>query len=456
MTIHSNDGYTAAQRLTRLCELSAKNRAMVFNNLGHLVNENTLRDAFRTLDGSKARGLDGVSKEEYGKNLDGNLKNLIHRIRTGAYRPQPCRIVEIPKADGSTRALAISCVEDKLVQSVVASILGNIYEPLFLPCSYGFRPKRSAHDALRDTSQAAYERYDGAVVEMDIRKCFDSVPHPLILDFLSQKISDKRFLSLIETLMRTPVFDGKETRETTVGVPQGAVCSPILANIFLHHVLDEWFTTINKSHFGGGGALIRFADDAVFFFRTMRDGERFFKVLPKRLAKFGLTMHEMKSRLLPSGATVAKRLAQAGERIPTFAFLGFTCYWDLSRKGTFWRLKFKSRSDRMRNVLKRIKAHLTKSRNTSNVQKLMRDVYAVMRGWFNYHAISDNQRRLRGFYHAIRRLIYHWCRRRGSGRTGAWERAERIMAATGLPPVPRLKKLFPTQRQAYRPTNTGA
>lgn len=210
MTIHSKDGISGLTKLDRISEISARNKFMVFNNLGHLINLNLLKEQYHQLDGSKAVGIDGVTKESYGKQLDENLIALLQRIRRSTYRPQPARLVEIPKEDGSTRPLAISCLEDKLVQSTVNLILTKIYEPIFLPCSYGFRPKRNCHDALRNLYKSTYQFWYGAVAEIDLRKCFNTIPHGKLLECLSKKIADKRFLVLINCLLHTPVMEGKQ------------------------------------------------------------------------------------------------------------------------------------------------------------------------------------------------------------------------------------------------------
>jgi RNA-directed DNA polymerase len=260
-----------------------------------------LKNLFQELDGRKAVGIDGVTKAEYGKNLDENLSSLLRKIRRGTYRPKPSRLIEVPKEDGSVRPLAIACFEDKLVQIAVNAVLQAVYEPRFLASSYGFRPGRSCHDAMRALHSVTFAFKDGAVVEIDISKYFNSIPHGPLSEFLRNKISDKRFLRLIDILMKAPISRNGKIEENNQGSPQGSILSPVLSNIFLHHVIDEWFQAILKTHVKGKAGHIRYCDDMVFVFEGMNEAERFFKVLPSRLAKYGLTMHESKSQIVPSG-----------------------------------------------------------------------------------------------------------------------------------------------------------
>jgi RNA-directed DNA polymerase len=208
---------------------------MAFNNLGHLINVELLRGIFKRLPAKKAVGIDGITKEKYGENLEENLTKLTLRIRKGTYGPKPARLIEIPKDDGSKRPLAISCFEDKLVQCAVNNILSAIYEPLFLPCSFGFRPGRNPHDALRALNRATFENQDGAIIEIDIRKCFNSIPYQELNELLRKKIHDRRFLGLIDALIKAPIEVEGKTQIPEKGCPQGSILSPTLANIFLHH-----------------------------------------------------------------------------------------------------------------------------------------------------------------------------------------------------------------------------
>ena len=448
VSVHSNDGSAWSTKLQRIGELSAQRKDLVFNNLGHILSTEWLRELYRQLDGSKAIGIDGITKEAYGKNLDQNLLGLIQRIRRGQYRPQASRIVEIPKEDGSTRPLAISCFEDKLVQLAVSTILGQIYEPLFLPCSFGFRPGQSCHDALRALNGAVFKAQDGAIAEIDLRKYFNTIPHGPLFELLRRKIADERFLRLLETLAKAPTIQDGKVTENELGCPQGSILSPVLANIYLHHVVDEWFEENSRTHFKGHAREIRYADDIVFVFHDASDAERFYRVLPKRLSKYGLTIHEEKSRLLPSGHKAAARAHARGEKLPVYKFLGFTCYWGQSVSKKCWRLKVKSRGDRKRAKLKGLRQFLRDHLNTPDTPMVLNRVKAGVRGWANYHAVSDNQRQVRSFIDESKRILFQWFNRRGGRKPWTWKRHERLLDRINYPKVPNVTSLFPTPNQA--------
>ncbi len=447
MTVHSKDGQSWLTKLQRLSELSAANRGLVFNNIGHLLNAELLRDVYQRLDGMKAVGIDGITKEEYGSKLEENLGNLLQRVRRGTYHPQPARISEIPKEDGSFRPLAISCLEDKLVQSAVSRILTAIYEPLFLPCSFGFRTGLGCHDALSTLHQTTFKWKDGAVVEIDIRKYFNSIPLGPLEEFLRKKINDKRLLGLLHVLITAPTVCGGLVIPHTSGCPQGSILSPVLANIYLHHVIDEWFQTIGRSHFRGNASEIRYADDMIFVFEKAADAERFFEVLPKRLAKFGLEMHVDKSQLIPSGNQAAQRALIRGKRLPTYKFLGFVCYWGKSRNGKFQRLKCKSRGDRLSKKLQGMRKFLWEER-AGNTNYVLNRVIAIVRGWVNYHAISDNERQVNRFIYASKRILFKWFNRRGRKGCMNWSKFARLMDRIGYPKPPKVKSMFPPPKRA--------
>lgn len=263
MTVHSNDRKISGKtKLDRLGERAISHKETVFNNLGHIIEGELLEQIYHQLESRKAVGIDGVNKEAYGSCLEENIKSLLRRIRTGSYRPKPARVIEIPKEDGSKRPLVISCFEDKIVQHAVSMILTKIYEPLFLPSSFGFREGRSCHDALRALNKHAYPCWDGAVIEVDIRRYFNSIPHGELKKILKKKISDDRFLKLIEKLATAPVVSEGRITANELGCPQGSILSPILANIYLHEVIDQWFESIKQTHFKGKAEEVRYADDS--------------------------------------------------------------------------------------------------------------------------------------------------------------------------------------------------
>jgi RNA-directed DNA polymerase len=413
----------------------------VFNNLGHVLTEDFLRAAYTDLPAGKAVGIDEVTKGDYDKNLESNIKQLHEKVRRGQYRPQAARIVQIPKEDGSTRPLAIACFEDKIVQKAVGRILEAVFEPLFLSCSYGFRPEHNCHKALRVLMKNSYKIEDGALIEIDIRKCFNRIPHDQLFAFLERKISDKRFLRLVKKLIMVPIQEDGNVEISIIGCPQGSNISPILCNIYLHYVIDEWFTEISVTHLKGKTELIRYADDMVFAFEHMEDAKRVFSVLGKRLNKYDLEIHEAKSALLPLGRQAAKRMEAQGERMPTFMFLGFIGCWGKAKKG-FWRLKFKSRADRFTATLKRCKKYLRENLNTPDEKELMASIRRRVRGWINYHAISDNQRRVRSFILEVKRMLFWWINRRSQCKAINWEQLQKKLEREQFPQTFKTKSMF--------------
>lgn len=443
MAVHSNDSIKQKTALDRIGEVASTQKETVFTNIGHALTIDLLRESYQRLDERKAVGSDGVTKKAYGTQLEANLQSLLLRIRQSAYKPKPSRVVEIPKEDGSTRPLAISCFEDKIVQQAVNAIMTRIYEPLFLPCSYGYREGINGHEALRALMKYNDQNPNGATVEIDLRKYFNSIPHAVLMEIIGEKIQDKKFLQLIQTLIRAPILqDGKATLNE-IGCPQGSILSPILSNIYLHHVIDTWFDTIKRSHLKGRAEEVRFADDMVFVFQYQDDAAKFYQVLPKRLNKFGLTLHEEKSTVQRSGKKAAEAAAREGRKLSTYKFLGFTCYWGKSRKG-FWRFKYKSRSDRITAKLKNLRKYLKENLN-SKMEHILTKVKQVVRGWINYHAISDNQKQVISFIHMSKQILRNWINRKGGNRKMNWEQYNRLLAKMQYPISFRTASMFTTR-----------
>ena len=440
MTVHTECGKQKTTKLECIGKRAIHRKDTVFSNIGYVVDLDLLRECYQELDGKKAIGIDGVTKETYGKNLEDNLQDLLERIRRYAYKPQPSRIVEIPKEDGSTRPLAISCFEDKMVQLAVSKVLTAIFEPQFLPSSYGYREGVNGHEALRALMKYSNQFSNGATLEIDLRKYFNTIPHDKLQGILAEKISDKRFLKLIEKVIRAPVIENGKAELNRLGCPQGSIASPILSNIYLHYVVDSWFSEISRSHLKGRTEMVRFADDMVFIFQGSEDAERFYKVLPKRLEKYGLKLHEDKSSLLKSGSKEAEAAEKQGERLPTYKFLGFTCYWGKSRKGQ-WRLKYKSRSDRFTAKLKGLREYLGKSLNQETKATIQR-VKKIVIGWVNYHAISDNQRRVGSFILASKRSLFRWINRKGGQRKMNWTVFEGLLKEIKYPQYFKTTSMF--------------
>jgi len=427
------DGTTWLTKLERIKLLSLQNREIRFNNLRSVIDLAMLEEQYRNLSGKKAVGFDGITKETYGTELEANLHLLLARIHLGKYKAKPAKITMIPKEDGGKRPLVISCFEDKLVESAVSKILDAVFEPVFLRSSYGFRPNLSAHDALRELNRLTYHFNKGAVVEIDITKCFNTIRHQELMDFLELRISDKTFLRLVKKLIETPIIENDTVTLTKEGCRQGSIASPILANIFLHYVIDCWFNEICKTNITGKAGMVRYADDMVFVFENEADARRFYEVLPKRLNKYGLSINDAKSQILQSGKSHAINLLKQGKKIQSYNFLGFTCYWGKSRLGTTWRLKYTSRKDRFTEKLKGLREYLRCQLNKQNKTQILFKVIRVIKGWINYHGISDNQRRVSSFIYQSKRAIYGWFNRMGGRRKLNWQRFAEILKRINFP-----------------------
>lgn len=443
MAVQTDDGNQKKTKLERIGERAKYRPDTVFNNIGHVIDLDLLRECYRELDGKKAIGIDGVTKAAYGEKLEENMQTLLARLHKRAYKPQASRLVEIPKEDGSTRPLAISCFEDKIVQLAMSKILTAVFEPEFLPCSYGYREGMNGHEALRALMKHSNANPDGITIEIDLRKYFNSIPHHHLMEILEKKISDKYILRLVFRLMRSPMMVNGKAELNKVGCPQGSIVAPVLSNIYLHHVIDSWFAKISESHLRGRAEMVRFADDMVFVFQMKDDAERFYKVLPKRLEKYGLTLHEDKSSMIRSGSQAAAEAEKRGERLPTYKFLGFTCYWGKSRKGWF-RLKYKSRSDRFAGKLNSLRKHLKENLN-QDTQKMFDQVKRVVRGWVNYHAISDNQRQVSAFISLSKRALFSWINRKGGKRKMNWMKFGALMERVNYPWKFKTTSMFTTR-----------
>ena len=321
-----------------------------------------------------------MSKDKYGENLDERLEKLLLQIRRGTYIPKPSRITEIPKPDGGKRPLVISCIEDKIVQEAVRQILERVYEPTFLSCSYGFRPVLNCHEAIIALDKNMMKSSTGGILEVDIRKCFSSIPHSKLFEMLSRKITDKRFLHLIMKLIKAEIITADGAVETpNCGTPQGSILSPCLANVYLHEAIDEWFQKVNAEEFAGQCTIVRYADDMVFTAASIKDAETLRIRLASRLKEYGLELHEGKTQVLLSGRKAALSQASQGRRMPTFSFLGFLHVWGTSvnrRTGErFWRVKRRTCPIRMRAKLASVKEYVKKYRHSLGLLQKIKQLH---------------------------------------------------------------------------------
>jgi group II intron reverse transcriptase/maturase len=431
-------------KLSRVIARSQQDRGTVFNNIGYIISLEMLRECHRALDGSKAVGIDRITKDKYGENLEQNLTQLLLSIRKGTYEPKVSRIVEIPKDDGSTRPLAISCHDDKIVQEAVRRIVEGIFEPLFLNCSHGFRPTRGCDSALIALNKNLMGADCGAVLEIDLTKYFNTIPHEPLIRMLEVKISDRRFLNLIIKLLKAPIRNKEGIVERSeIGSPQGSILSPVIANIYLHYTLDLWFNWINEGKFGGSAGLIRYADDAVFTFRNVKQAEKFKAILVERLAEFGITLNERKTKTLPSGQVEAKKFEQRGVAMPTFTFLGLIHVWgkSINRKSQkeFWRIKRRTCPIRFKKKLKEMKEFIRSNRHKDT---LIDRIKSKVNGHLNYFAMNDNMKRASLFVHEVKKFLFKYLNRRSQKPSFNWIQFSSFLVRINFPKVCIRKKLF--------------
>jgi RNA-directed DNA polymerase len=435
-------GATATTGVERIASRARREPQTRYTALMHHFTVDNLRACFEALDGTKAPGVDGVTKTMYAQQLEANLQALHQKLHQQAYRPQPVRRVEIPKEDGTMRPLGISCTEDKIVQELTKRILESIYEPVFLDTSYGFRPGRSCHDALRQLNHEVMSAPVDWILDMDLAQFFDTMPHTEILTVLAERIADRAFLRLIARMLKAGVQTPGGVVQDELGSPQGSIVSPVIANVFLDTVLDQWFATVVRQHCRSYCVLLRYADDALALFEREDDAQRFLRVLPLRLGKFGLRLNARKTRLLACGKRHAWQAFRVGRRLPTFDFLGFTHYWGRSRTGKA-RLKRKTSKKRLRRALVEINRWLRQERNARALPDLWHAMGRKMRGHFNYFGVTDNSRTLYRFERAVHRLLFKWLNRRSQRRSFSWERFCRYVTRHPLPRPGRLVRLNP-------------
>jgi group II intron reverse transcriptase/maturase len=411
----------------------------------HLFTEDALLACFGELKRNKAPGIDAVTVTEYEADLEANIRNLLKRLKTRRYRPQPARRVYIPKANGQLRPLGIPAVEDKLVQMVCKKILEAIFEVDFLDVSYGFRPRRRAHDALNDLDQTIMRQPVNYIVDMDIARFFDTVDHEWLLTFLRQRIVDGAFLRLIARFLKAGVVSEGKYLATEEGTPQGSVLSPVLANIYLHFVLDLWFERRIRLRLKGYARLVRYADDFVIGFQSEREARSFADTLPDRLNKFGLKIAQDKSRVIEFGRYRGPMARQQGRRLATFDFLGFTHYCDQTRRGGF-KLGRQTTRTRFRRALMTLSQWLKGIRNRTRLQEWWPVLVAKLRGHYEYYGISGNIRELMRYYWRAVKLTYKWINRRSQCRSYNWEQFQWWLGCHRLP-QPRICHRYPTLKR---------
>ncbi len=418
--------------LVRVNEAARRSRQTRFTSLLHHVNAEALLRAYRRLRRKAAPGVDGKTVASYEQDLEGNLEALRERVQSGRYRPLPVRRTYIAKGDGGQRPLGILALEDKIVQGAIAEVLSAVYEADFLDCSYGFRPGRSAHQALRAVHEAVMTERVNWVFEADIRSFFDSVDHDWLLRMIAHRIADPRVLRLIGQWLRAGVLENGVYADSVEGVPQGAGISPLLANVYLHYTLDLWVAQWSGRHAQGRMRLIRYADDYLLTFERRGDAQRLSNALQARLAKFALRLHEGKTRLIEFGRFAESNRRERGRARPeTFDFLGFTHYCGKTREGRFI-VQRKTQGKRMIRKLKALRKQMRR-RMHWRLRDQRRWLSAVLQGHYGYYGITGNFRWLDRFR---REVIKSWRKalRRRSQRTRlTWERFQVLLEVFSLP-----------------------
>jgi len=399
-----------------MSRLSADNPEMVFNQLMHHFNKENLLDWYHSLKGKAAVGIDGMTKETYGENLEENLEALLKKLKTMSYIPGPVRQILIPKEGrtGATRPLGIGNFEDKIVQKGVQKILEAIYEPLFWDCSYGFRPKLGCHDAIKALRSHLYSQPVRKIIDLDLSNYFGTIDHELLMEQLSNKIQDKRFLRYIQRMFKAGILSNGELTVSDEGVPQGSVCSPILANIYAHYALDDWFNRTVKNHCKGGVEIFRYADDAVICCENAKDAERIRSALPKRLSKFKLELNKDKTKTI-----VFNRFEK--ENSKSFDFLGFTFYLGLTKNGMVVP-KLKSCGKKLRSKLTKVNLWCKQNRNTYPLPELWKSFCRKLRGHAQYYGISFNYKAVQGFILKSVKIFFKWINRRSQRKSMTFEK----------------------------------
>ncbi len=419
--------------LLRVVERAQREPEGRFHSLAHLIDVPALERAYRRMRKGAAVGVDGVTKEQYGQNLEQNLRDLHERMKAKRYRHQPIRRVHIPKAQGKTRPIGISAFEDKIVQDALREVLEAIYEQDFLDCSYGFRPKRSAHDAIRTLNRIVHRGEVSWVLEADIVSFFDSLDRKKLKEMLEVRVADGSLLRLIGKCLHVGVLDGVELSTSESGTAQGSVLSPLLGNLYLHYVLDLWFEQEVKPRLRGRATLIRYADDFIIGFEEEADARRVMEVLGKRLGRFGLALHPDKTRLFPFRRPLVGQ--KSGKGSATFDFLGFTLYWARSRKGR-WGMSCKTRSASLRRAIQSVYAWCRRHRHLP-VKVQHAALRRRIQGHFNYFGVSGNFRSLLLVIEQAKRSWYKWLCRRSQRKRLTWERFTDLLRDFPLP-TPRI------------------
>jgi group II intron reverse transcriptase/maturase len=424
-------------KLKRIAKLSERNSEQKFCSLMHHYNSESLERCFNELDKNKAVGIDKVNKDLYAKNLKENIEKLLFRMKRMSYRPGPVRQTMIPKASGGMRPLGISNFEDKIFQKMTQKILESIYDPIFKESSYGFRPRRGCHDAIKALSNYLYKNEVETVIDVDIKGYFDSIDHKLLEEFLRKKIEDPKFMRYIIRMFKSGVLTKGELKTSYEGVPQGSICSTVLANVFAHYVIDLWIEETVKPHCVGKIGYFRYADDLVICCRDKQDAVKIKRALKNRLEKYKLELNMEKTKEVP----FSRRAYEKGIKQGIFDFLGFTFYIGKSRKGNST-VKLKTSGKRKRAKLKNVGKWAREIRNRYKLHIIWKKFIVKLRGHIQYYGVSHNFKNVNEFSCQSIRILFKWLNRRSQKRSFTWESWGLYMKIFPAPTVKIYHRLF--------------
>lgn len=426
-------------KLKRIALLSGQDPQRSFESLMHHFNEESLKECYQELNGKKALGIDGIDKEMYGKDLDQNISKLISNMKNMAYRPGPVREVRIPKEGkpGATRPLGISNLEDKIVQSMMQKIIESIYDPLFLDCSYGFRPRKGCHDAIKALQHYLHDNVTETVIDIDLKNYFGTIDHELLESILKEKIKDTKFIRYINRMFKAGVLADGDLIISDEGVPQGSICSPVLSNVFAHYAIDIWIEDMVKPNCKGHVKLIRYADDAIICCQYDEDALRIRKALAKRLEKFKLKLNEEKTKQIPFD----KRLVAQGLKQGTFDFLGFTFYWGKAKSGRIVP-KLRTKGKTIKAKLKKVTEWIKQIKDRKPLSQIWKTFIAKLRGHVNYYGVSHNSENVSKFLNEAKKIVFKWLNRRSQRKSFTWEKFAKYIEVHPLPKVKIVHKLF--------------
>jgi RNA-directed DNA polymerase len=421
---------TMSPKLLKVVERAKQDPTMKFNSLAHLLDQDALRRAFGRIRKDAAVGVDGVTKEAYGEDLEANTLELHQRLKSMRYRHQPIRRAHVPKSPGKWRPIGISTLEDKIVQGAITELLEAVYEPVFLPCSYGFRRGRSAHDAIRMVDRMIVREGVEWTLEADIQAFFDSLVRPKLREMLQRRVVDGSLLRLVAKCLHVGVLDGEEYSEPDEGTVQGSVLSPLLGNVYLHYVLDQWFEHKVKPALMGHARLVRYCDDFVIGFARREDAEKVLQMLYERMSAYGLTLHPDKTRLIDFQRPRLEGKQRKGAG--TFDFLGFTVYWQRTRRGR-WRPGMKTRKARLGKAIKAL-GDWCRRHTHQPLKEQHASLSRRIQGHFNYFGVNGNIRSLVYLLSEAERVWFRHLRRRSQrGNRLTWARFRPYLRAFPLP-----------------------